>query len=63
MSFSNRYSNACGAGIAALSGGILNLDALATHKFPLERAVDAMELCSDRKSSSIEIQVVDSDLA
>lgn len=32
---------------------------LITHKFPLEKAVDAMSLCSDVSQGSIKIQVVD----
>jgi L-iditol 2-dehydrogenase len=45
--------------MAALSGGVLNLDKLITHTFPLERAAEAMELCADISKGSIKVQVVD----
>ncbi|KAL3417599.1 sorbitol dehydrogenase [Phlyctema vagabunda] len=59
LKFINRYTDTWPAGIAALSGGILNLDMLVTHTFPLEKAVDAMELCADVTKGSIKVQVVD----
>lgn len=59
MKFINRYRDTWPAGISALSGGILNLDRLVTHRFPLERAVEALELCSDVTRGSIKVQVVD----
>lgn len=37
----------------------MNLDPLVTHRFPLERAVEALELCSDVNRGSIKVQVVD----
>jgi L-iditol 2-dehydrogenase len=42
-----------------LSGGILNLDALVTDVFPLEQAVEAMELAGDVSKGSIKVQIVD----
>ena len=59
LKFINRYCDTWPAGISALSGGILNLDKLITHTFPLEEAVAAMELCSDVSRGSIKVQVVD----
>ena len=32
---------------------------LVTHQFPLERAIEAMELCADVSKGSIKIQVID----
>jgi len=55
----NRYCDTWPAGMAALSGGVLNLDKLITHTFPLERAAEAMELCADISKGSIKVQVVD----
>jgi L-iditol 2-dehydrogenase len=55
----NRYCDTWPAGISALTGGILNLDMLVTHTFPLEQAKAAMELCSDVTKGSIKIQVID----
>lgn len=59
MKFINRYSDTWPAGISALSGGILNLDKLITHTFPLEHAVSAMELSADISNGSIKVQVID----
>jgi len=59
LKFINRYCDTWPAGISALGGGILNLDSLITHTFPLEDAVAAMELCSDVTKGSIKVQVVD----
>ncbi|KAK5555035.1 hypothetical protein LTR46_006665 [Exophiala xenobiotica] len=62
LRFTNRYRDTWPAGIRALCGGILNLDALVTHTFPLERAVEAMELAGDVSRGSIKVQVVDDDV-
>jgi L-iditol 2-dehydrogenase len=59
LKFINRYADTWPAGISALSGGILNLDKLVTHTFPLEEAVSAMELCADISKGSIKVHVVD----
>lgn len=59
LKFINRYIDTWPAGISALSGGVLNLDSLITHTFPLERAIEAMELCSDISKGSIKVQVLD----
>ena len=59
LKFSNCYKDTWPAGIAAISGGVLNLDKLVTHKFPLEQAVEAFELASDVSKGSIKVQIVD----
>lgn len=59
LKFINRYTDTWPAGISAMSGGILNLDMLVTHTFPLEEAKEAMQLCSDVSKGSIKVQVVD----
>ena len=59
LKFINRYADTWPAGISALSGGILNLDKLVTHTFPLEEAISAMELCGDVSKGSIKVQVID----
>ncbi|KAK5556052.1 hypothetical protein LTR46_005898 [Exophiala xenobiotica] len=60
LKFINRYSDTWPAGINALANGqVLNLDPLVTHTFPLESAVQAMELCADRSKGSIKVQIVD----
>ena len=42
-----------------MKGGIINLDALVTHTFPLEKADEALTLASDPTKGSIKIHVVD----
>lgn len=60
LKFINRYNDTWPAGINALSsGGVLDLDALVTHTFPLEKAPEAMEFSADRSKGSIKIQIVD----
>jgi len=59
LKFINRYTDTWPAGISALSGGVLNLDKLITHTFPLEQATDALQLCSDVTLGSIKVQVAD----
>jgi L-iditol 2-dehydrogenase len=59
LKFINRYCDTWPAGISVLGGGILNLDMLVTRTFPLEEAIEAMELCSDVTKGSIKVQVID----
>ncbi|KAH6669213.1 putative alcohol dehydrogenase [Halenospora varia] len=59
LKFINRYADTWPAGISALTGGVLNLDKLVTHTFPLEQAIAAMKLCSDVSKGSIKIHVID----
>jgi L-arabinitol 4-dehydrogenase len=59
LKFINRYADTWPAGISALSGGILNLDKLVTHTFPLENAVSAMVLSADTSNGCIKVQVID----
>ncbi|PQE05155.1 Sorbitol dehydrogenase protein [Rutstroemia sp. NJR-2017a BVV2] len=59
LKFINRYRDTWPAGIACISGGILNLKDLITHTFPLEEGIAALELCSDITKGSIKVQVVD----
>lgn len=42
-----------------MSGGILDLNKLVTHKFPLEKAVEAFELNADAGNGSIKVHIVD----
>lgn len=60
LKFINRYHDTWPAGITALSeNAVLNLDALITHKFTLENAIEALELCADRSKGSVKVQIVD----
>ena len=42
-----------------MGGGILDLKPLVSHAFPLEKASDALHLCSDVTKGSIKVQIVD----
>jgi len=59
LRFINRYRDTWPAGIQCLGGKILDLKKLVTHTMPLEKAMDAMEICSDTRNGSIKIQIVD----
>lgn len=59
LKFINRYRDTWPAGIACLSGGILDLKPLVTHVYPLEDAVNALHLAADPKNGSIKIHIVD----
>lgn len=60
LKFINRYCDTWAPAIQCLSGGILTgLTRLVSHTFPLEKAKDALELCSDTRNGSIKVLVVD----
>ncbi|KAI1334580.1 alcohol dehydrogenase [Xylariaceae sp. FL0016] len=59
LRFINRYRDTWPAGIACLSGKILDLKKLVTHTYPLEKALEALHVCSDTSNGSIKIQIVD----
>ncbi|KAH0522557.1 hypothetical protein TsFJ059_006383 [Trichoderma semiorbis] len=59
LKFINRYRDTWPAGIACLSGGILDLKPLVTHVYPLEDAMDALHLAANPRNGSIKIQIVD----
>lgn len=37
----------------------MDLNKMVTHKFPLEKALDAFELCADVRNGSIKVHIVD----
>jgi L-iditol 2-dehydrogenase len=59
LKFINRYRDTWPAAIQCLSGKIMDLNKLVTHKFPLEKAIDAFELATDAHNLSIKIHIVD----
>jgi len=59
LRFINRYNDTWPAGIACLSGGILDLKPLVSHTFSLEMALEALQLSSNPANGSIKVQVVD----
>ncbi|KAJ3549703.1 hypothetical protein NM208_g361 [Fusarium decemcellulare] len=59
ITYSSSYYDTWPAGIALMSGGLLDLKSLVTHRFPLERAVEAFQIASDPQSGCIKVQIVD----
>ena len=59
MKYSFNYHDTWPAGIACLSGGLMNIRDLITHTFPLEKAVDAFEFASGASSGCLKVQIVD----
>ncbi|KAL3478174.1 chaperonin 10-like protein [Aspergillus californicus] len=59
LKFINRYRDTWPPAMACLAGGLLDLKALVSHRFPLERAKEALELCADREQPSIKVVIVD----
>ncbi|RSM18732.1 hypothetical protein CDV31_002452 [Fusarium ambrosium] len=59
IKYSRNYYDTWPAGIALLSGGLINLDGLVTHSFPLERAAEAFELAANAKHDTLKVQIVD----
>lgn len=42
-----------------MKGGIVDLNKLVTHKFPLEKAIEAFELNGEAGNGSIKVHIVD----
>ncbi|KAK3678173.1 hypothetical protein LTR78_002269 [Recurvomyces mirabilis] len=60
LRFINRYSDTWPAGINALQNHqVCDLDAMVTHTFPLEKAIEAMHTAADPKQASVKVQIVD----
>ncbi|RHZ59804.1 NAD(P)-dependent alcohol dehydrogenase [Aspergillus thermomutatus] len=60
LQFINRYCDTWAPAIQCLAGGILrDLKKLVSHTFPLERARDALQFCSDTRNGGIKVMVVD----
>ncbi|KAK7745717.1 hypothetical protein SLS62_009683 [Diatrype stigma] len=59
LKFINRYRDTWPAAIQCMKGGIVDLNAMVTHKIPLERAVEAFELQTDPTKFSIKIHITD----
>lgn len=59
LKFINRYRDTWPAAINCMKGGIVDLNAMVTHKIPLERAVEAFELQTDPTQFSIKIHITD----
>ncbi|KAG0146722.1 hypothetical protein CROQUDRAFT_44002 [Cronartium quercuum f. sp. fusiforme G11] len=59
LQFQFRYANQYPKAIRLLADGLIDLKPLVTHRFPLERAVEAFETAADIKSGSIKVQILD----
>jgi L-iditol 2-dehydrogenase len=42
-----------------VSGGLVDLKPLVTHRFPLERAVEAFHVAADPSQGAIKVQIQD----
>lgn len=60
LKFINRYHGTWPVAIKLLSQGVINIDKLITHTYPLEEAIEALTLASDTNNGSIKVQVEDS---
>jgi L-iditol 2-dehydrogenase len=56
-----RYSNTWPRAIRLLSGGVVDLRKLITHRFNIEEAVEAFKIAADPKSGAIKVQIRCSD--
>ncbi len=45
--------------IRLVAGGLINLKPLVTHRFPLERAVEAFHVAADPAQGAIKVQIQD----
>lgn len=45
--------------IRLVSGGLINLKPLVTHRFPLNKATEAFYVASDVKQGAIKVQITD----
>ncbi|KAL2801996.1 chaperonin 10-like protein [Aspergillus granulosus] len=59
LKFINRYRDTWPRAIACMAAGFFDLKPLVSHKFPLEQAKEALELCGDRQKPSIKVTIVD----
>lgn len=61
LKFINRYHHSWPAAMRLLSHGVLDLKPLVTHRYPLEKADEALKASADRATGSIKIHIEDGD--
>ena len=61
LKFINRYHHSWPQAMRLLSHGVLDLKPLVTHRYPLDRADEALRASTDRATGSIKIHVEDGD--
>jgi len=59
LQFQFRYANQYPKAIRLVADGLIDLKPLVTHRFTLEKAVEAFETSADIKSGSIKVQILD----
>ncbi|MBW0515676.1 hypothetical protein O181_055391 [Austropuccinia psidii MF-1] len=59
LQFQFRYANQYPKAIRLVASGLIDLKPLVTHRFPLERSVEAFETAADLNSGSIKVQILD----
>ncbi|ORY35923.1 putative L-arabinitol 4-dehydrogenase [Naematelia encephala] len=59
LQYQYRYCNQYPKALRLVSGGLINLKPLVTHRFPLERAVEAFQVASDPTKGAIKVQIQD----
>jgi L-iditol 2-dehydrogenase len=58
LQFQYRYCNTWPKAIRLVSGGVVKLDGLVTHRFGIEEAVRAFETAGDPKTGAIKVQIL-----
>ncbi|KAH9456740.1 hypothetical protein MJO28_006806 [Puccinia striiformis f. sp. tritici] len=59
LQFQFRYANQYPKAIRLVSSGLIDLKPLVTHRFQLQKAVEAFQTSSDITSGSIKVQIID----
>jgi L-iditol 2-dehydrogenase len=59
VSFLYRYANQYPKAIRLISGGLVNVKPLVTHRFALEDAIDAFHVAADPAQGAIKVQILD----
>ncbi|WVW84372.1 hypothetical protein I302_106406 [Kwoniella bestiolae CBS 10118] len=59
LQFQFRYAHQYPKALRLVSGGLINLKPLITHRFPLEKAKDAFAVAGDYSQNSIKVQILD----
>jgi len=57
LQFQYRYANTWPRAIRLLSGGVIDLKKLVTHRFKLEDAIEAFKTAADPKTGAIKVQI------
>ncbi|CAK9779468.1 putative L-arabinitol 4-dehydrogenase [Cutaneotrichosporon oleaginosum] len=59
LQFQYRYANQYPKAIRLISGGLINVKPLVTHRFALKDAVDAFQVAADPSQGAIKVQIQD----